>query len=60
MQAKGITWCKREKRWIARLYTNGKQIRLGQFKTEAEASAAYLEALHKYDLASKLRSKTLD
>lgn len=54
MQAKGVTYCKREKRYIARLYTKGKQIWLGQFKTEKEASTAYMQALIKYDCASKL------
>ena len=41
----GVSWCKQEKKWISRIYFNGKRINLGKFKTEIEASDAYQKKL---------------
>ena len=38
---KGVSWCKRDKRWIAQICVDGKNTRLGSFKNEEHASAAY-------------------
>jgi len=41
---RGCTWNRRDKRWISQIIIDGKQHRLGHFKTEAEATAAYRKA----------------
>ncbi|WP_313010956.1 HNH endonuclease signature motif containing protein [Brevundimonas sp.] len=38
---KGVSWCKRTKKWIAFLMFNKKNRRLGSFNTKQEAAAAY-------------------
>lgn len=38
---KGVSWCKRTKKWIAFLMFNKKNNRLGSFNTKEEAAAAY-------------------
>lgn len=43
-KAKGYSWCKRDKRFKARIVINYKTINLGDYKTEDEARKAYLEA----------------
>jgi hypothetical protein len=43
-KARGCTRDFRSGRWIAQIVINGKQRRLGSFKTETEATAAYRRA----------------
>lgn len=43
----GTTYSKTRKKWIAQGRINGKQCRIGQFKTEKEAHLAYLDAINK-------------
>lgn len=38
---KGVTWHKKDKRWIAQIKICGKQKRIGAFKDEAKAARAY-------------------
>ena len=45
---KGISWCKRDKRWIAHLSINKKQTHLGSFKDLKLAKNAVIEARNKY------------
>ena len=45
--AKGYSWNKRLKKWMAYIKLNAKYIHLGFFDIEAEASAAYLAAKEK-------------
>ena len=47
---KGVTWCKRDKKWRAQIQHEGKTIHLGYFTVLEEAAQAYREAairLHK-------------
>ncbi len=44
---KGVWWSTTRKRWIAQIRVDNKQIKLGQYKTEAEGIVAY-------DVAAKL------
>ena len=41
---KGVSWCNRDKRWIAHIHVKGSQFRLGYFTNPEEAYAAYCEA----------------
>lgn len=43
---RGVTWCKRNKRWYAKIQDRGRGFNLGYFKTIEEASQAY-EAKYK-------------
>ena len=45
---KGYRLDKRDNKWNARIRINGKQISLGYFNTEEEASLAYQNAVIKY------------
>jgi hypothetical protein len=38
---KGVSWCKKDGRWLARLSIGGDQIHIGSFKYEEEAFEAY-------------------
>jgi hypothetical protein len=38
----GVTWAKRELRWIAQAQINGKHIHIGSFRSEEDARQAYL------------------
>ena len=38
---KGVTFCKRKKRWAARIQLDGKHYRNGTYKTQEEAALAY-------------------
>lgn len=49
-KAKGCFWCKREKKWQAKINVDGKQIYLGYFLEEADARQAYLDAKEKYHI----------
>lgn len=42
--AKGVNWHKTRKRWLARIYRNGKMYHIGYFHTEEEGIAAHSEA----------------
>jgi hypothetical protein len=46
--AKGYSWYKRDKKWIAQICLNGKKIYLGYYDTEEEAHQAYLDAKEIY------------
>ena len=41
----GVHWCKKDKRFIAKIYINGKSIRLGAFKCELAAAKKYNDKL---------------
>ena len=47
-KAKGITFNKRQKRYISRIMIDGKRINLGYFEKEEEANSAYLQAKNIY------------
>ena len=38
----GVTWAKREQRWIAQAQIGGKHIHIGSFRSEEDAHAAYM------------------
>jgi hypothetical protein len=42
--AKGYSWNRQNKKWMAQLSANGKRFFIGTYDTENEAHAAYLEA----------------
>lgn len=44
---KGVSWHVRNRMWESRIKLDGKQIRLGLYRTEEEAHAAYCEAAKK-------------
>lgn len=45
---KGVSWCKRYKKWLAYLFFNKKVKHIGYFKDEKKAAQAYNEAAIKY------------
>lgn len=45
---KGVSWHKRQRKWIARIMVDRKPIQLGSFDDPIEAKAAYDEAAKKY------------
>lgn len=57
---KGVRWHKNAKKWIVSIMNNGKQIHLGYFTNNLEASEAYKKAeLHYYkDFARNLCQNT--
>lgn len=44
----GVTWKKRERKWVAQIGLNYKHIHLGRFDTADQAALAYIEAKAKY------------
>tara|TARA_B110000285_G_C14523148_1_gene337477 strand:+ start:18 stop:509 length:492 start_codon:yes stop_codon:yes gene_type:complete len=57
-RAKGISWNKCAKKWMAQIYLNRKKIHLGYFETEEEARNAYLEAKKIYHIMPQLVPKS--
>lgn len=45
---RGVSWDKRDKRWIVHIYVNRKQIHVGSFTDELEAAKAYDRAAIQY------------
>ena len=45
-QYKGVYWCKQQKKWVARIYIDGRYKPLGAYKVEYEAHLAYQKALN--------------
>jgi len=45
---RGVRRVEKTGRWMARIYKNGKEIRVGTFSTQEEASAAYMEKMRKF------------
>jgi hypothetical protein len=45
---KGVTWDKRQRRWVAQIQAHGKHHGLGYFRDPQAAHAAYLAAAQKY------------
>ena len=45
----GVDWVKQRRKWLSRIYINGKQIYLGHFTDELEASEMYQKALSNLD-----------
>jgi hypothetical protein len=41
---KGVSWCKRDKKWSVQISNNGKRIRLGYFDSVIDAAEAYENA----------------
>lgn len=41
---KGVSWKKRNKKWVAQISRDGKKVHLGMFATPEEAHAAYCKA----------------
>lgn len=41
---KGVFWCKRSRKWIAKICYKGKQLWLGSFNEPEDAHAAYVKA----------------
>ena len=39
-KTKGVVWCKRAERWLARIYRDGKSHYIGSYYTEAEGIEA--------------------
>ncbi|MBN1795892.1 MAG: HNH endonuclease [Sedimentisphaerales bacterium] len=44
----GVSWCKRDEKWLARIGVNGIAIHLGRYKDEAEAARAFDKAAKKH------------
>lgn len=40
----GVTWHKRDRKWVAQIMVKGRHIHLGYFSTAEEAAAAYATA----------------
>lgn len=45
---KGVSFKKHNAKWIARIYTKGREIHLGCFENETDAAKAYDNAAKKY------------
>jgi hypothetical protein len=51
----GVSWDKRENKWVSSIYINGKTKWLGYFDNEIDASKKYLEELNKFNNESQFR-----
>jgi hypothetical protein len=45
---KGVYWCRREEKWLAKVRVDGKRITVGAFDTAESASEAYKAAATQY------------
>lgn len=45
----GVSWDNKVKKWMTRIFLNGKQFNLGRFTDESEAALAYQKALEKHE-----------
>jgi hypothetical protein len=45
---KGVTWCKNKKKWVARVYVEGKCVNLGRFADMKDAIAEVVSARNKH------------
>ena len=53
----GITWCKKHKKWRAKIYVLGRHYSLGEFDDQKSAADAYLNACKNPEIL-KMRVKT--
>ena len=52
---KGVSYCKKSKKWKSRIHIDGKEKRLGYFTDEREAAEAYnAAAIEHYGVFAKL------
>jgi hypothetical protein len=49
----GVTFCKREKKWLGQIQINKKKIHIGYFNSELEAHNAYLEYKKQNGISAK-------
>lgn len=56
-QYTGVSWAKTKNKWISKIIINGKQIHLGQFDTEKEASEYYENSLKNHSLGLPIEIK---
>lgn len=57
---RGVFWSKNAKKWMARIYVNGKQKYLGYYKKEEHAALAYNNAAVKYGYLPEALNKIED
>jgi hypothetical protein len=52
----GVSWSKKESKWVVSMIYNKKNISLGRFKNEEDAAKAYNDGLIKYGVTSKYKN----